>query len=67
MMKHEDVVALLKTIAETGIAAHISEENLQNLKAYKLIEIAKGEEALKSPACSLTKKGRVMLKANSKA
>jgi len=65
-MKHEDVVTLLKAIAETGVAKNISKENLQELKAYNLIEIAKGEENHKSPACLLTKKGRVMLKANTK-
>lgn len=66
-MKHEDVVTLIKAIAETGVANNISKENLQDLKAYNLIEIAKGEENHKSPACILTKKGRVMLKANSKS
>lgn len=65
-MKHEDVVTLLKTIAETGIAKNISKADVDSLKAYNLIEIAKGEENMKSPACTLTKKGRVMLKANSK-
>jgi hypothetical protein len=66
-MKHEDVVTLIKAIAEKGVANNISKENLQDLKAYNLIEIAKGEENHKSPACTLTKKGRVMLKANSKS
>ena len=66
MMKHEDVVTLLKAIAETGIAANISVESLNALKAYNLVEVAKGEENHKSPACLLTKKGRVMLKANTK-
>jgi hypothetical protein len=65
-MKHEDVVAALKVIAEKGMAVNISKDDLQNLKSYKLIEIAKGEENERSPACTLTKKGRVMLKANSK-
>ncbi len=65
-MKHEDVVTLLKTIAETGVAKNISKENLEDLKTYNLIEIAKGEENHKSPACLLTKKGRVMLKANTR-
>jgi hypothetical protein len=65
-MKHEDVVTLLKAITETGKANNISEENLKDLKAYNLIEVAKGEETYKSPACVLTKKGRVMLKANTK-
>jgi len=66
-MKHEDVVTLLKSIAEAGVATNISKEDLLDLKTYNLIEIAKGEENFKSPACLLTKKGRVMLKANSKA
>ena len=65
-MKHEVVVTLLKEIQETGVAKNISKENLDDLKEYNLIEIAKGEETHKSPACTLTKKGRVMLKANSK-
>ncbi|MFA6085447.1 hypothetical protein [Mucilaginibacter sp.] len=66
-MKHEDVVAALKVIADKGMAINISKDDLQDLKAYNLIEIAKGEENERSPACLLTKKGRVMLKANSKS
>jgi hypothetical protein len=66
-MKHEDVVAALKIIADKGMAIKLSKDDLQDLKAYNLIDIAKGEENERSPACSLTKKGRVMLKANSKA
>ncbi|MCU1441717.1 MAG: hypothetical protein JWP67_380 [Mucilaginibacter sp.] len=66
-MKHEDVVAALKVIADKGMAIKLSKDDLQDLKAYNLIDIAKGEENERSPACSLTKKGRVMLKANSKA
>ncbi len=65
-MKHEDVVAALKIIVEKGMAINISKEDLQDLRSYNLIEIAKGEENERSPACLLTKKGRVMLKANSK-
>jgi len=65
-MKHEDVVAALKVIADKGMAINISKNDLQDLKAYNLIEIAKGEENERSPACLLTKKGRVMLKANLK-
>lgn len=65
-MKHDEVVAALKIIAEKGIAANITKEDLQDLKGYNLIEIAKGEEKERSPTCTLTKKGRVMLKANSK-
>ena len=66
-MKHEDVVAALKVIADKGMAIKLSKDDLQDLKSYNLIEIAKGEENERSPACSLTKKCRVMLKANSKA
>jgi hypothetical protein len=66
-MKHEDVVAALKVIADKGMAIKLSKDDLQDLKAYNLIDIAKGEENERSPACSLTKKGRVMLKANSKS
>ncbi len=65
-MKHADVVAALKVITEKGMAINISKDDLQSLKTYNLIEIAKGEENERSPACTLTKKGRVMLKANSK-
>ncbi|MGZ3871492.1 MAG: hypothetical protein ACXVJD_01170 [Mucilaginibacter sp.] len=66
-MKHEEVVAALKIIADKGLAANISKDDLQSLKSYNLVEIAKGEENERSPACTLTKKGRVMLKANSKS
>jgi hypothetical protein len=66
-MKHEEVVAALKVIAEKGMAINLSKDDLQDLKTYNLIDIGKGEENERSPACTLTKKGRVMLKANSKA
>jgi hypothetical protein len=66
-MKHEEVVAALNIIAEKGMAVNISKDDLQKLKSYKLIEIAKGEENERSPACLLTKKGRVMLKSNLKS
>ncbi|CAM3783962.1 hypothetical protein MUGA111182_09485 [Mucilaginibacter galii] len=62
-MKHEEVVAALKTIADTQTAAGISKDDLQDLKKYNLIDIDATE---KVPVCTLTKKGRVMLKANSK-
>jgi hypothetical protein len=65
-MKHEDVVAALKVIAEKGLAINLSKDDLQDLKQYNLIEIKKGEENDRSPGCTLTKKGKVMLKANSK-
>jgi hypothetical protein len=66
-MKHDDVVTALKIIADKGMAINISKDDLQNLKSYNLIEIAKGEENERSPACTLTKKGREMLKASSKS
>jgi len=65
-MKHEDVVAALKVIADKGLAIELSKEDLQELKLYNLLEIKKGQENDRSPACTLTKKGRVMLKANAK-
>jgi hypothetical protein len=65
-MKHEDVVAALKVIAEKGMAINLSKEDLQSLQSYNLIDVAKGAENERSPACVLTKKGKVMLKANSK-
>ena len=66
-MKHDDVVAALKVIADKGMAINMAKDDLQSLKSYNLVEIAKGEENERSPACTLTKKGRVMLKASSKA
>jgi hypothetical protein len=66
-MKHDEVVAALKVIAEKGLAINLSKDDLQSLISYKLIEVAKGEENERSPASTLTKKGKVMLKANSKA
>jgi len=66
-MKHEDVVAALKVIAEKGMAINISKEDLKDLQTYKLIDVVKGAENDRSPACTLTKKGKVMLKANSKS
>ncbi|AMR31445.1 hypothetical protein A0256_08415 [Mucilaginibacter sp. PAMC 26640] len=65
-MKHDEVVAALKVISEKGMAIHISKDDLKDLKGYNLIDIAKGAENDRSPACTLTKKGRVMLKANTK-
>jgi hypothetical protein len=65
-MKNEEVVAALKVIAEKGMAINISKADLQDLKQYNLIDIKKGEENERSPVCVLTKKGKVMLKANSK-
>jgi hypothetical protein len=65
-MKHDDVVAALKIIAEKETGTYVNNIDLQELKSYKLVEITKGEEKVKNPTFSLTKKGRVMLKANSK-
>jgi hypothetical protein len=65
-MKHEEVVAAIKVIAVKGLAINLSKADLQSLKAYNLIDIVKGTENDRSPVCSLTKKGRVMLKANTK-
>ena len=53
-MKHEDVVAALKIIVDKGMAINISKDDLQDLRSYNLIEIAKGEENERSPACVLT-------------
>jgi hypothetical protein len=65
-MKHDDVVTALKVIAEKGMAINISKDDLQDLRLYNLIDITKGTEKDRSPVCTLTKKGRVMLKANTK-
>lgn len=65
-MKHDEVVAALKVIAEKGMAINISKDDLKELRGYNLIDVAKGAENDRSPASTLTKKGRVMLKANSK-
>jgi len=62
-MKHEEVVAALKTIAEDLKATGISKENLLELKNYNLVSVDATE---KVPVYVLTKKGKVMLKANSK-
>jgi hypothetical protein len=56
-MKHDDVVAALKVIAEKGMAINLSKDDLQSLKAYKLIDVTKAEENERSPACTLTLKG----------
>jgi hypothetical protein len=63
-MKNEEVVVALQIIAEKGLATGISKEDLKSLKAYNLIDII--EEKEKTSVCALTKKGRVMLKANTK-
>jgi hypothetical protein len=65
-MKHEDVVAALKVIADKGMAINLSKDDLKDLQTYNLITVAKGTENERSPACTLTKKGKVMLKANLK-
>jgi len=66
IMKHDEVVAALKVIADKGMAINISKDDLQSLSSFNLIEVVKGQENERSPECALTKKGRVMLKANSK-
>ena len=66
-MTHDEVVAALRVIAAKGMAIKLSKDDLQTLKGYNLIEVARGEENERSPACTLTKKGKVMLKANSKS
>lgn len=66
-MTHEAVIAALKIIADKGLAINLSKDDLKDLQSYKLIDVAKGAENERSPACTLTKKGRVMLKANLKA
>ena len=65
-MKHDEVVAALKVIADKGMAININKDDLQSLSSFNLIEVVKGQENERSPECALTKKGRVMLKANSK-
>ena len=65
-MTHEAVIAALKIIADKGLAINLSKDDLKDLQSYKLIDVAKGAENERSPACTLTKKGRVMLKANLK-
>jgi predicted transcriptional regulator len=62
-MKHEEVVAALKAIADDQKATGISQDDLLELKKYNLISIDTTE---KIPVYTLTKKGKVMLKANSK-
>lgn len=64
-MKHEEVVAALKVIADKGLAKGISAEDLQSLKSYTLIDIIVDAKTKKT-TYALTKKGRVMLKANTK-
>jgi predicted transcriptional regulator len=65
-MKHDEVVAALKIIADTGIVAGISKDNIEDLKQYNLIVEERGNKETKYTSYELTKKGRVMLKANSK-
>jgi len=62
-MKHEEVVAALKTITEDQKATGVSKEDLLELKKYNLISVDATE---KVPVYALTKKGKVMFKANSK-
>ena len=62
-MKHEEVVAALKAIADDQKATGITNDDLLELKKYNLISVDATE---KVPVYTLTKKGKVMLKANSK-
>lgn len=64
-MKHEEVVAALKVVAEKGLVTGVNAEDVQNLKSYNLIDILVDAKTKKT-TYTLTKKGRVMLKANSK-
>lgn len=65
-MTNDEVVAALKKIAETGFGTGISADDLRQLKAYTLIDILPLAGNSKRVPCILTKKGKVMLKANSK-
>lgn len=65
-MKHEDVVAALKIIADTGVSTGLTKDDIQELKQYNLIAEEKGNTGTKYTSYTLTKKGRVMLKANTK-
>ncbi|GGH07852.1 hypothetical protein [Mucilaginibacter phyllosphaerae] len=65
-MKHEEVVAALKKIAEKGVAGDISKDDLQELKSYNLIDFVEPDSKSKKQTIILTKKGRVMLKSNLK-
>ena len=64
-MTHEEVVATLKIIADSGKAKDISKQDLQSLIDYNLIAAVEDEKT-KKLGFVLTKKGRVMFKANSK-
>jgi hypothetical protein len=65
-MKHEDIVTALKKIATTGAAGNLTKDEIAQLKSYTLIDIIKPDGKGKKETYSLTKKGRVMLKANTK-
>jgi hypothetical protein len=56
-MKHDDVVAALKVISEKGMAINISKDDLQDLRLYNLIEVAKGTEKEKIAGLYFNQKG----------
>lgn len=64
-MTNEEVIAALKIVAETGKVKDISKEDLQSLRDYNLVTPVEDEKT-KKISYALTKKGRVMFKANSK-
>ena len=65
-MKHEEVVEALKKIAALPTATNVTKEDLQALKSYILIDMVPPDSKSKKTTYVLTKKGRVMLKANTK-
>jgi hypothetical protein len=65
-MKHEDIVIALQKIATTGLTGNLTRDELAQLKAYTLIDIIAPDSKSKKTNYVLTKKGRVMLKANIK-
>lgn len=66
-MKHEDIVTALLKIATTSTAGNLTKDELAQLKSYTLIDIIAPDSKSKKTTYTLTKKGRVMLKANSKS
>ncbi|MBD1387422.1 hypothetical protein IDJ75_19205 [Mucilaginibacter rigui] len=65
-MKHEDIITALHKIATTGAAGNLTKDELAKLRSYTLIDIFKPDGKGKKETYGLTKKGRVMLKANIK-
>jgi predicted transcriptional regulator len=66
-MKHEDIITALLKIATTGATGNLTKDEIAQLKAYTLIDVIKADGKGKKETYTLTKKGRVMLKANTKA